>query len=131
MFNPNQVLDGIDVSRPFRTFQGPAPSDDPEPAILLSQLMEVRTTPGRVLDLGCGASNKRTSFEFLGHTYVGIDVPGSRAEVIGDAHDLPFPDNDFDVVFSYAVFEHLYNPFVAIAEVARVLKPGGIFLGSV
>src|SRR5687767_2018619 len=101
MFDPKEELSKIDVSRPVLTFRGPAPSDDPEPAILLSQLMEVRSTPGRVLDLGCGGSNKRTSFENLGHSYVGIDVPGSQAEKIGDAHDLPFPDQEFDVVFSY------------------------------
>ena len=43
----------------------------------------------------------------------------------------PFRPESFDVVFSYTVFQHLYNPFVAMAEVRRVLKPGGLFVGTV
>jgi ubiquinone/menaquinone biosynthesis C-methylase UbiE len=49
----------------------------------------------------------------------------------GDAHSLPFKDQSFDCVLSYAVLEHLHAPWVAIHEVARILKPGGIYIGSV
>jgi ubiquinone/menaquinone biosynthesis C-methylase UbiE len=46
-------------------------------------------------------------------------------DVVADAHALPFPDGSFDFVFSLAVFEHLHSPWLAAAEVARVLRPGG------
>jgi len=37
-----------------------------------------------------------------------------------------FSDNCFDLVYSHSVFEHLYNPFSAATEIARILKPGGL-----
>lgn len=38
----------------------------------------------------------------------------------------PFPDESFDVIFSTAAFEHFADPGIAIREIARLLKPGGI-----
>jgi len=52
-----------------------------------------------------------------------------RLEVVqGDAADLPFPDNYFDVVMSRATLHHLSDPTQALREKYRVLKPGGICL---
>ena len=45
--------------------------------------------------------------------------------MVGFAEDLPFVDNSFDAVFSFAVLEHVKLPFAAAAEMCRVLKPGG------
>jgi SAM-dependent methyltransferase len=45
-----------------------------------------------------------------------------------DAECMSFPDNSFDVIFSSAVFEHIANPARVLHEVARVLRPGGVFL---
>jgi len=42
-----------------------------------------------------------------------------------DARSLPFPDNSFDVIVSISVFEHVQNLDVALAEMYRVLRPGG------
>ncbi|MDP3014043.1 MAG: class I SAM-dependent methyltransferase, partial [Candidatus Subteraquimicrobiales bacterium] len=47
--------------------------------------------------------------------------------VAGDAQELPFPRDFFDVVVIMDVLEHLENPQKAILEIKRVLKPGGIF----
>lgn len=46
-----------------------------------------------------------------------------------DAEDLPFPDNTFDVVYSWGVLHHTPDTEKAVAEVFRVLKPGGEFIG--
>lgn len=46
--------------------------------------------------------------------------------VAGDAQKLPFADASFDAVVSTSVFEHLPDPAQAAAEVARVLRPGGV-----
>jgi len=69
--------------------------------------------------------------ECCGYRYVGVDLFHEAADLRVDAHALPFVDGSFDVVLSYAVLEHLHNPFVALAEVHRVLRPGGHFLGTV
>lgn len=49
----------------------------------------------------------------------------------GDATILPFPDNTFDHVITSEVLEHIQNDVAAIAEMFRVLKPGGVFAGTV
>lgn len=46
-------------------------------------------------------------------------------DVIADAHDLPFRDESFGLVYASAVFEHLHTPWQAADEIWRVLKPGG------
>lgn len=43
-----------------------------------------------------------------------------------DIHRLPFKDKTFDYVISDQVLEHVSDPFLAVAETYRVLKPGGI-----
>lgn len=52
---------------------------------------------------------------------------GAQADVkVGDALDLPYEDNTFDVVLISEVLEHVPNDTQAIAEFVRVLKPGGV-----
>lgn len=45
--------------------------------------------------------------------------------VVGSAYDLPFASGSVDVAFSHALFEHLAAPADALAELRRVLRPGG------
>jgi SAM-dependent methyltransferase len=49
----------------------------------------------------------------------------------GDARCLPFPDETFDVVITSEVLEHIQDDVTAIAEMVRVLKPGGRFAATV
>ncbi|MCB9078001.1 MAG: class I SAM-dependent methyltransferase [Anaerolineaceae bacterium] len=46
---------------------------------------------------------------------------------LADAEALPFDDNSFDLVTCRIAFHHFPNPHQALSEIARVLKPGGIF----
>jgi SAM-dependent methyltransferase len=84
-----------------------------------------------VMDWGCGRGEYRPVVEGLGHRYVGVDVEGLDADVLADAHSLPFASGTLDHVITNAVLEHVANPFIAVAEVARLLKRGGVFSGSV
>ena len=50
-------------------------------------------------------------------------MPG--VNVVGDGHKLPFKDEIFDAVILEAVLEHVREPKMVVAEVGRVLRPGG------
>jgi SAM-dependent methyltransferase len=86
----------------------------------------------KVLLLGCGDGGERPHLEARGLEPVGLDVRASEGvDVLGDAHVLPFRADCFDGVLSMQVLEHLRAPWIAVEEVARVLRPGGWFVGSV
>jgi SAM-dependent methyltransferase len=118
----------VAVGPPATTYTGPRPHRN---AVDVFSLLSPRKPPGAAvaLDLGCGAGQYRETFKALGYRYVGIDVGGSGPTLLADAHALPFKEGAFDVVFSMAVVEHVHNPFIALGEVYRVLKPGGLFVG--
>jgi SAM-dependent methyltransferase len=98
---------------------------------MLSLIRDRFPQGGDVLDMGCGPRDQAEPFRHMGFRYVGIDYDGSAADLLADGHALPFRDGSFDVVFSFAVLEHLHTPARAIAEVARVLRPGGVYVGTV
>lgn len=88
---------------------------------------ELAKLEGRVLDVGCGLQPYR---ELLGPKvteHVGLDRPGkfTAPDVEGDATNLPFEPATFDAVLSTQVLEHVPDPHAAVAQIARVLKPGG------
>lgn len=83
-------------------------------------LEAVERSGGMALD--CGAGRRDFTAEHL----IQIDVmPYPNIDVLCDAQALPFADDSFDLVLSFAVLEHVPNPFIAAAEMMRVLKPGG------
>ena len=87
---------------------------------------------GRALLHGCGDGGEREPLEALGYDVAGFDVKrSSRTDFLADAHQLPVADESFDLILSTQVFEHLAAPWVAAAEIARALKPGGRLVGSV
>lgn len=55
---------------------------------------------------------------------------GNRTGLICDAHDLPFLEGSFDGVIAQAVLEHVIDPFRCVAEIERVLRPGGLVYGE-
>jgi SAM-dependent methyltransferase len=95
---------------------------------------------GRVLDVGCGDGQVARVAAVAGLDVVGVDPAwgqvsvasmraGARVEYVrGAAAALPFRSAAFDAAVACLVFEHIVELDDAIAEVARVLAPGGRFL---
>jgi len=83
--------------------------------------------PGRrVLNLGSGigASDGLLSAAVRA-VRLDINPRAPGLDVVGDAQRLPFQDETFDIVYCLAVLEHVRRPWVAAAEIRRVLRRGG------
>ena len=96
---------------------------------------------GRLLDLGCGTGARTASFHDVGWEVTGIELSEDmlrRARergldvVQGRAEALPFEDSSFDAVVSLWTHTDVDDFPAAVAEVARVLRPGGpfVYLGA-
>ena len=57
--------------------------------------------------------------------YITADIESPLAKVKLDVHEMPFEEDEFDVVFCNHVMEHVKDDRKAMAEIYRVLKPGG------
>ena len=109
----------------------------------IERLVEPRPKPQKILDLGCGAGKSVKWFRRKDPNveWHGLDIessPESKARTRTDVPfhtfdgiNIPFDDGTFDIVFSCQVFEHVRQPEALLRNVARVLKPGGAFIGSV
>lgn len=94
---------------------------------------------GTVIDFGCGSQPYRRYFT-AARAYVGMDI-----EVSGHAHDQlnslidvyydgknwPFEDGSIDNIFSSETFEHVFNLDENLADMHRVLKPGGLLFATI
>ena len=86
----------------------------------------------RVLCLAARLGTEVKAFHDLGCFAVGIDLnPGesNRYVVHGDFHDLQFPAGSVDVVFTNSL-DHALEPERILAEVRKVLAPGGLFVAE-
>jgi ubiquinone/menaquinone biosynthesis C-methylase UbiE len=96
------------------------------------------------LDLGCGhqvlqewRGDAERALVGKAGVVVGLDLEHEalkRHRTIarrtrGDLSNLPFADGTFDLVTANMVLEHLREPATQLSEIARVLKPGGVFVG--
>jgi SAM-dependent methyltransferase len=109
---------------------------------LIEEFAEFGTTAGRrVLEIGVGLGADHCRFAQAGAQLSGIDltaraVAHTRQRLalfglastlsVGDAENLAFPSDTFDVVYAWGVLHHSPDTQKAISEVHRVLRPGGV-----
>lgn len=112
----------------------------PQEAFLFKQNQKKILPP--ILDLGCGDGFFAQAVFGKGKIKVGLDIKNKRTEkVVGqniyqtvnffNGVEIPFPNNYFQTVVSNCVLEHVEKLPDLLADVYRVLKPGGLFLTSV
>jgi SAM-dependent methyltransferase len=97
---------------------------------LTASLLEARdrflVPPVRVLDVGCGDMPYYPLFAEIASEYLGTDVePGPNVRYVCPLEALDIPDASFDLVLCTQVLEHVEDPRQSLAEIARVLRPGG------
>jgi 2-polyprenyl-6-hydroxyphenyl methylase/3-demethylubiquinone-9 3-methyltransferase len=99
------------------------------------------------LDAGAGTGVCTLALAERARIAVGVDLSGNSLRIArelagrlgranasfsqGDLHRLPFGDNTFDVVHSWGVVDHTLVPRQVMAELARVLRPGGYLIVAV
>lgn len=104
----------------------------PDRYLLKKQLKKyVHYISGIVLDAGSGDIRRYKSF-FKFDKYLTLDVRlESGADMVGSIESIPLDDGSVDSIVSTQVLEHVRNPFKAVGEFYRVLKPGGHCLVTV
>ena len=149
-----RVLDAVQLARGGRGHRGGVRSDAidarrGETSMLTVDFDRLGLRPGdRVIDMGCGAGRHAFEMYRRGADVIAFDqdadelagvlelfgamseageVPaGAEADIKqGDALSLPFADGEFDRVVASEVLEHIPADTDAIAELVRVLRPGG------
>jgi ubiquinone/menaquinone biosynthesis C-methylase UbiE len=100
------------------------------------KLRKEKQTPGNVLVVGCGDGTEVACLSeyFPSSNVYGIDVNAKQLTYNrcfiepGDAQQMRFKTNEFDLIYSFHVIEHIPDPVKAISEMSRVLRENGDLL---
>src|SRR3989339_1181570 len=93
----------------------------------------------KVLDIGCSVGLFVKMGQDRGYDALGLELNEKAAQYAEKKfkvkverkllHECKFPANSFDIISMFGVIEHLAEPVEVMREVARILKPGGFFVG--
>ena len=112
------------------------------PAFVKTRLEEITAAfapyrqANRLLDIGCGAGSLLEAARKHGWQAHGLDVSSHAAKHVrelgfevfeGELQEAAYPSQHFDVVTAAELLEHIPDPRTLVREVARILRPGGLF----
>lgn len=121
--------DGVTISPALQAFVDEAPAAREPHVRFLQQAVSDLPDGARVLDVGAGDAPYRElfdRFDYLTSDWEGTEHVADRPyDIVAQAHDLPLDDDSLDAVVCTQVLEHLPEPWVAVEEFHRVLRPGG------
>lgn len=112
---------------------------------IVQTLLESHIKEGsRILDIGCQFGDMSLPLAPVVDSLIGLDLLARQIErardnarshnianalfLVGDARSLPFQSSSFDIILFLEVIEHITDATPALAEIRRVLKPGGFLL---
>jgi 2-polyprenyl-3-methyl-5-hydroxy-6-metoxy-1,4-benzoquinol methylase len=108
--------------------------------VFYSELLTEDISGKKLLDAGCGTGwfskiavdrgAHVTSMDLGENLLTQVKMKCNSIRVIGSILEMPFEDDSFDLVVSSEVIEHTPEPFKALEELHRVLKPGGVLVIS-
>lgn len=98
----------------------------------IASINSLGSVPSRILDIAPQVHDGISSLVGVGIEVETIDInPQYGSTYVGDiCTTTQIPNSHYDAVFCTEVLEHVSNPFLAILEISRVLKPGGQLFAS-
>ena len=135
-YRAEETYDWVDVAEHFKGLESFFHRNRRRAVRTLIRRYGARTP---MLDAGCGTG---LNLAGLPAGSVGIDLNPRNLELVrrrlphqvaveGDIEDMPFKDESFGTVVCTEVLEHVPYPEKALSEIGRVLRPGGVLIGSV
>ena len=84
---------------------------------------------GKALDVGSGDINGTNKSYFNNMTYIGCDIfPSNNVDIVSKCHELPFNEEEFDIIISSECFEHDMYWEKSISKIMSMLKQNGLFV---
>jgi SAM-dependent methyltransferase len=102
-------------------------------------LLELIRPTDTIVEFGCGGGVALSAAGERAKVAIGIDIgdialakanrrPGKHRTMKSDIAKVPLPSDFADIIYSFEVLEHVWDPAAVIREMVRVLKPGGTLL---
>lgn len=127
------------------------PEFGPQEQLFAERKIEALTSilpppPATVLECGCGSAEVSAALARCGYRCTLLDAAPAALRVarrrferqglgatyaLGNVYRLPFPDDTFDILTSFGLLEHFVDVETVIAEMVRVIRPGGMFFADI